>query len=107
VDLAQIALTAEGLDPEPRSDDLRGLDGPRDDAGKQDIGPYAARHRKVVPQRSGLRPAAVGQAYTTARSRDDPVEAGMCISVANEYKTHHPFTVRAQGRDLCRSGLRA
>jgi hypothetical protein len=91
VDLAEIALTAEGLDPEPRSDDLRGLDGPWDDAGEQDVGPHTARHRKVVPQCSGLLPAAVGQAGATARSRDDPLEAGMCVSVANEYQTHHPI----------------
>jgi hypothetical protein len=91
VDLAEIALTAEGLDPEPRSDDLRGFDGPRDDAGEQDIGPHAARHRKVVPQRSGLLPAAIGQAGATTRSRDNTLEACMRVAVANEYQTHHPI----------------
>src|SRR4029453_14163228 len=70
VDPAEVALTAEGLDPEPRSDDLRGLDGPWDDAGEQDIGPYAARHRKVVPQRSSLLPAAIGQAGAPTRPRE-------------------------------------
>jgi hypothetical protein len=45
----------------------------------------------VVPQRSGLLYAAISKAGATTRSRDNTVEAGMRVAVANEYQTHHPI----------------
>src|SRR5262245_3771706 len=100
MDLAQIALTPEGLDPEPGSDDLRRLDGPRDDARQQDVGPHPARHREVVAERRGLVPAEIGQARAAARPTDDPMEARVRVSVTNEYQSHGLFTVWACSRRL-------
>ena len=62
VHLAEVARTAEGLDPEAGGDDLRGLDGPRITLDSRTSARTRPGVRQVVPQGRGLLAAAIGRA---------------------------------------------
>jgi hypothetical protein len=88
VELTQIALLAGDLEPEPGADDGRCLDGSGQDAGQQHIGPHPAGVGEVVSQDFGLRTAMRRQPSAAGLPPDHAMEAGVCITVANQDQAH-------------------
>lgn len=75
--LAEAALLRAQFDAEARSDDLRGLDGPGQDARHEGVDGHGVRAGEAVPQGFGLHPPEVRQTRAAGAAADHPVEPGV------------------------------
>ena len=95
VDLAQVALPRQDLEPERRGDDVGRLDGTRDDAGEQHVGVHAARLGEMVAKRGGLAAPERRQPGASGGATDHALEPGVRVTVADEDEPHR-LTLRVQ-----------